>query len=1176
MSSKILQKSFYLAACVWLAGFASASPASDPGLELFEQRIRPALIRYCYECHSAAATKLKGGLRLDSRDLLRQGGESGPAIIPGKPEESLLIKALRHDTLEMPPKKKLPESVIHAFVEWIQMGAPDPRHAPPNAQEINALTWESILAERKQWWSLQPVRKPSPPKVRDSFWVQSPIDRFILAKLEEQGLHPAAHAEPSVLLRRATFVLTGLPPSPEEVAKFEAASNQEASIAFEALVDGLLASPRFGERWARHWMDVVRYGDTYGYEWDIPAKGAWRYRDYLIRAFNCDVPFDQLVREQIAGDLLEAPRISQADQIDESLAGTMFFRLGENRHGDSAMFDGIHQEMLDNQIDAFGKTFLATTIACARCHDHKIDAVSQRDYYALAGVFMSSRWVTQTLDTPRRNGEILNQLRSIKREMRARLAKVWFEDVRRAGEYLLAVQAEIGGAQSVSENFSKGTTSYQPISSGNLPDERNAVSIKNSDSGFGVTLAAIPVGKPPAPPIFQTKLSHDRLDAWRKVLLSANRKKSSIEDLISPWLRMVETNAGNANISERWRALAAEHAVESRKRIETNQAQFILLADFRNGIPKGWSADGVGVSQGAGRAGDFTVALEGTNFIGQMLPAGLFTHALSPRLNGSVRTPYLNTLTKAKISIESCGGDFAAHRIVVDNAFLAERQEYLKGKTPGWLRFSTFPEMKDRRIYVEFATKSSNGNFPPRVGLGGACSEEQAADPRSWFGFTRVVLHDKDATPADELTRFENLFAGDAPRDLAGVAQRYANWFSSAIDSWKRDEASDDDVRLLSWLLSEGLISNQKNLRGGEEIDRLVDQYRQLEKQLAEPQTINAMADVEAGYDYRFHGRGDYDDLREPVPRRFLQVLTGTTKGFGVSGSGRRELAELVASPTNPLTARVFVNRIWSWIFGTGLVGTPNDFGRLGDLPSHPELLDYLARHFVETGWSTKKLIREIVLSATFGQSCQVDESARARDPDNHLLHHFPSQRLEAEAIRDAVLAVSGRMDFRLFGPPINPHRQNEDAQKRLFSGPIDSEGRRSLYIKVTLMEPPKFLATFNQPNPKIPTGKRDRTNVPAQALALLNDPLIAKQAEYWANRIVQGPHASPAQRLTEMFVRALGRKPSDEELNRWTTAIADLAVAHGVGADAAMQCVPVLKDVAHALFNTKEFIYLR
>ena len=1142
--------------------WSSSGEISRDQLEFFEKKIRPVLVDRCLNCHSEQQPL--AGLRLDSRQGWEKGGNSGRAIVPGDPDASLLIRAIRHDGSQaaMPlGEDKLAPDILQSFEEWVRTGAPDPRDGPDETSSAER-SWEEIYRDRSRWWSLQPVERSPVPRVDWGDWSQEPVDRFILAALEAKDLSPAPPADRATMLRRLKFTLLGLPPTPGEIAAF---LGDEKPGAYVRLVDRLLDSPHFGERWARHWMDVVRYSDTYGYEWDIAARGSWRYRDYLIRAFNNDVPFDQLVREQIAGDLLPDPRVDPQEQINESLIGLMFYQMGEKRHGDSLQFNGIHQEMLDNKVDAFSKAFLATTVACARCHDHKLDAISQRDYYALAGVFMSSHWVTNTLDTPERNRQVLESLPRLKERLLRPLADWWLEDVKSVPRYLLAAQARLD------------------------QDPRAPELSRNLDvSRLGAWEKALRFESGKAP----EEGKEDPADAEET---SEKEEEPTLEDILYVWTEICRSFQEGQPVEVSWTQLAQEYLQVRKERSASNARGFSLVADFRKGPVDGWSMDGVGVRHGWVKNGDFAVALEGSAAVQMLLPAGLFSNALSPRLNGALRSPFLNSSGSPWISLEMSGDQRSAHRLVVDNAFLTERQKYLKGRRLEWVRFSTTGWAKGNRglnsreraatrTHVELATKTSNPNYPSRYGLG--CTLEdiekddcESGDPRSWFGITRVFSHEHEESPADELRRFHSLFSGPPPGDLAEVASRYGRWLEAALTDWARSRAEEEDVRLINWMLEGKLLANETQDR--ESVRKLVTEYRATESRLVEPQSANGMADLEPGRDSHLNHRGVYEDLGDAVPRGQIAVLRRGSSYSPPHNSGRLELAHSVVSPENPLTARVFVNRVWHWVFGSGIVRTPNDFGHLGDTPSHPELLDYLADEFVQKGWSLKELVRSLVLSQTFQQSGQTSSRALEVDPTNRLRHHHPLQRLDAESIRDSLLAVSGRLDDRLYGSPLNPHRSKEDPFKRLFSGPLDGKGRRSIYLKMTIMEPPRFLETFNQPKPKIPIGSRDVTNVPAQALALLNDPFVAGQAEFWARRLIASTHSSTRDRLGVMFQQAFGRSPEPQELERWATAVRDFSKLHSEAADPggeaqAMHSVAVWKDTAHAIFNAKEFIYVR
>ena len=1079
-------------------------------VEFFETRIRPVLVEHCYECHSSASAEVKGGLLVDFRDGLRKGGDSGAAVTAGAPGESLLLEALRYESYEMPPAGKLPDEVIADFEKWIADGAVDPRDEPPSVIEASEAAWKIALEERSRWWSLQPPQQTEPPTIVDTAWSAEPVDRFVRRKLDDAGLRPAPPADAATLLRRLSFVLTGLPPAPEQVESFTQEYADSPDRALTALVDELLASPHYGERIARHWMDVVRYTDTYGYEWDNPAKGSWEYRDYLVRAFNRDVGFDQLIREQVAGDLLPEPRIDAEAQINESLIGPMFYHLGEHRHGSSLDFNGIHQEMINNKIDAFSKAFLAMTVACSRCHDHKLDAVSQADYYALAGVFMTPRWTSRVIDLPGKYDSQIAELTRLRGEIRSALAGRW--------------QAHV------------------------------------ADGG----------------------ISADVLKQW--ALANAETlEKLTIDDPAYPLAKV--HGATDETIAKVWGEFTAQLATERQARAAANEKKFTVVTDFAEpGLPDDWQVEGDGIAHGYVNDAAPLVSLEGESLVQQLLPRGYHTHAISSKLPGAIRLPPQEQIPGRYLNLRLNGGVFAGAMVIPQNALQNEPLSFFDPAAP-----ATWTEFADRdlkngvtRLLVDVMTAPLHPNFPPRTGLAkagevGLPDEDLGLDKRSWFSLSGIVTADESGSPQPSLEMFAPLLQGAGavapeavPATTDAAWQRVADWFSAAVNRWVDDEATDEDVRLVNWLLANHLLPN--DMAGAPEIASLVRQYRDVEATIGFPRTCNTMDERGlAAIDYGLNIRGNVDDIGPEIPHGFLGVFAEGNDVADCAGSGRLELAEYLSSPENPQTARVYVNRVWQWVFGTGIVATPSDFGKLGDRPSHPELLDWLALQFMEEGWSTKTLIRRLVLSRTFRQSGEVTAAALDRDADNRLLHHYPTRRLEAEAIRDSLLAVSGQLDRQFGGPPIKPVRTVEDPAKRLFSGPLDGNGRRTIYMEMSIMDPPKFLVGFNLPDLKLPTGRRDVTNVPAQALILLNDAFVVESARAWAEQLVQDGSSSVELRVQSMFVRALGRVPDDDERARWTGAVNALSSSGDVLND-----VDAWAELAHAMFNTKEFIYYR
>jgi hypothetical protein len=1095
---------FSLGSAIALVSSLVAQPAhavpSDE-IEFFEKKIRPVLIEHCYPCHSAVAAEIQGGLRLDVQSGWQTGGDSGePAVRPGQAEDSPLIQALRHapGVSPMPPQRpQLPHSVIADFSTWVNLGAPDPRDvADPLAEQAN--DWNTKYLQRLDWWSLQPLDLVPPP-ARDQAesptldWSRTAVDRFILSGLQSHQLQPAPEAQRRTLIRRLSFALTGLPPEPELVERF---AGSDSLLTYEQVVDHFLASPHFGEHWGRHWMDVVHYADTHGYEWDVPAKNAWQYRDYLVRAFNSDLSYQRLLLEHLAGDLVE-PRLDPDTGRNESLIGPMALRLGERRHGDSAAAEGVSQEAVANMIDTIGKAFLATTLACAQCHDHKLDAIEQRDYYALAGSLMSSRFSPRTINMSVDNQAVLEELRLIKRDLRKALVKIWLAAIR--GEPTSVLAARLAS----------------------LPGE------PQSSSNFPTTL----------------------IDFWQRSLTEP--------------------------------VTAAEFFAEREQRLQWNAENLRLWADFApGGDSTGWGWDGLGMKYGQVDHGEMVVSHDGDSIVQHILPAGRYTHVWSPRLAGLVQSPLLAPESKLVFSAQIIAGKVAAQTFVIDGALNSERLKFINHPTSQWLtltagNFDTLEggiDSAQRRVYWELATKALNNYFPPRVGYGGM-QEPEIHDPRSWLGVSRIYTSTSGSAPQDELGRFVPMFSSED--DSRDWNERIAATLNAAILRWADGACTEQDVGLLNDALQTKLLPNELSTHS--ELANLVQRYRQVEQRLQADVTVGSVADWCEGRDERLAIRGVYTDLGEPVQRGSVRFLGSRFQRADPHASGRLELALTIADDSNPLTARVYVNRVWHYLFGSGLVRTVDDFGHLGERPVHPQLLDYLAARFMREGWSTKRLVRLLVISAAWRQSSVPTARAVELDPDNRLWHHVPLRRLEAEAIRDSLLSVAGQLDRAMGGPPIEPYRVAEDAQKRLFRGPVDAQGRRSLYIEQTLMEPPRFLALFNQPLPKVTVGSRDVTNVPDQSLALLNDPLVVSMARDWSRLSLQDNAQTPAERLVSMFSAALGRPPAPPEMQRLLDLTSQLAQEHAVSDrdQDLLHFQAVWQDVAHSLINLKEFIYV-
>ncbi|MHB8520545.1 MAG: PSD1 and planctomycete cytochrome C domain-containing protein [Limisphaerales bacterium] len=1125
-----------LAAANGAAVAAGAAARFTPEqLDFFEKKIRPLLAERCYQCHSAQAEKLKGGLLLDSREGALKGGDDGPVILPGHPDKSRLIEAVGYANvdLQMPPKTRLSEEQIAALTAWVKLGAPWPEHSSePIAAKQSAF---DLGQRRRAHWAWQPIGTPRPPAVEDNRWIGAPIDNFILAKLEANRLRPAPPADKRTLIRRASFDLIGLPPSAQEV---EAFVRDRSPDAFAKLVDRLLASPRFGERWARHWLDLTRYAETMGHEFDYPILNAWRYRDYVIRAFNEDVPYDQFVVEQVAGDLLARPRTDPSGHFNESVLGTMFYWLGQQVHSPVDV-ERNQADLIDNQIDVLTKTFLGLTVACARCHDHKFDAITTQDYYALYGILQSSRYRQAALGPADQIAPRRVQLTGLKEEIRRDLGGAWSKPARQISQNLLAAREVI-----LATDTRAGA------------DQRRS-RIEHVAAKY--------------------RLSAEVLRRWVEALQSDQIRQ--VDHPLYAWAKLAlsEDAAPVARFSADWQAM-----IESREkaREQTNGAdqRYHPFAGVAGPGFGDWFADGEAFARRQTQPGDFLVGDGPAHPVGGWLRAGIaHSGLLSRRFEGALRSPTF-TIQKAYIHIRAAGRDSRIN-VVVDGLTLIRDPIYgglkrgLNNDQFQWLTIDV-SMWKGDRAYLELADSAAPD---PAGGAQGA---------NGYLAVERVEFSDQKTPPAlnDGPTALALLGAArlNSVRDLA---RRYQRAASDAVESWQRNRLTasavgDAQMKWLAWLEQNQLLADAPPgavpSRPGR-LAGLLRQYHEVETSIPQPVLVAAMTDG-TGEDAPVLIRGNPKSRGPLVPRRFLEAIAGEHQPPIARRSGRLELTRRLVDPANPLLARVRVNHVWEHLFGQGIVPTPDNFGVLGEPPSHPELLDWLADWYRKEGWSTKKLIRLMMLSSTYQMSSRPDDPvAEEKDPTDAWLHRMPVRRLEGEAIRDAILSVSGRLDPAMFGPSVPVHLTPfMDGRGRPgVNGPLDGDGRRSIYLEVRRNFLSPMMLAFDTPIPYTTVARRSVSNVPAQALILMNDAFVVQAAEFWAHRLLAETNRGDAQRIDELFETALGRPPTNSERADALAFLNAQAGGYRRVSQSASDPAKVWADLCQVFFNVKEFIFV-
>jgi len=963
------------------------------------------------------------------------------------------MRAVRGELkVKMPPAGPLQPEQIEALSRWIEMGAPWPGDKEPEA----APSAFDLEARKREHWAWQPVRPAAPPEVRDTRWPLQPVDRFLLAKLEQKGLRPAPPGGKLTWLRRVFFDVTGLPPTPDDIAAFD---KDNAADAYERLVDRLLDSPQYGERMARRWMDLLRYSESHGSEGDPDVPAAWRYRDYLIRAFNDDVPYDQLIREHLAGDLLPNPRWNRREQLNESLLGVAHLRMVE--HGFQPVDPWEDRiKWMDNQIDVISKAFQGITISCARCHDHKFDAISQRDFYALFGIFYGARPTQVAVDAP----EVLNRNRGglirLKGEVRRRLAALWRSESR----HLFARKLD---ARLVEQVHGDRESPLYPVVA--LGDARS---------------------------------SRDWADGWRAELAA---------------------------------------------RREFNATNFRKVWDLTSKDYDAWPRHGPGAPERASAAGEFVIEPGGARIVNGIYPAGVYSGLLS-RKHGSVITSPRFKIETGYISFRMLGGNFSSAQLIVENYPVPRGGIYnlrhaAARDQMGWLQWDT-AFWKGFTGYIEFSTKDDVAFYS---------ADEEARrtktavvnDGRSWFGASQVVFHDSKLTPKEELPPMAAVL--DCPAGL--YASCLQKRLADSIEAWASGSLTDAQAALLDYFVRNQLLGNSPD-----KLPDLVAEYRRLEQEIPVPRRAPGLLQ-EASPGHPLLVRGSPKDYGEPVPQRYLTALGG--KPFADPMRARLQLADEMASPSNPLTARVMVNRLWQYVFRRGIARTVDNLGKLGDEPAHPELLDWLAGRFVQDGWSIKKTLRLLLTSQAYRTSSLAPAEAKEVDATSGPFFHIPLRRLEAEELRDAILAVAGQLDRKMYGESVRVYYAHDTGKTKgdRPKGPLDGGGRRSVYLEIRRNAADPFLEVFDAYKPTTTRGQRDVTNVPAQSLALMNGAFVTAQSGKFAEAL-----RGELDPIGQIYLRALGREPRAAEREGAQTYAAENGLA----------------SLVLAVFNMKEFLYVQ
>ena len=1230
------------AAAILFACALSGGVSADEREDFFEAKIRPLLVGTCFRCHGDQKTG--GELRIDSREALVKGGETGAAIVPGKPEESLLIAAVerRDDVSAMPPEldKALRKEQIADLATWIKHGAV----WPAGGKKF----------ETTKQWAFEPVRDPPPPQVVDQAWLKNAIDAFIRARQESVGIQPAAPADKVALLRRATYDLTGLPPTPAEI---EAFVKDDSPRAFAIVVDRLLASPAYGEHWGRHWLDVVRYADTAGETADFPAPHAWKYRNYIIDALNADKPYDEFLREQIAGDILAEN--GPPGKYAERVTATGYLAISRRFGFDS---ENYHHLTIQDTLDTLGQSVLGLSLGCARCHDHKFDALTMRDYYGLYGIFDSSRYAFPGSEQKQKVRSLLplvpaGESQAKWREYQTRLTTLtktladakqpvptavlrslhdldgdfelqapaaggsngvlvppWqyrgkvavtnaaqspFQNVYPAGKVGASVPADAGAyciEQSLLPRRTRGVFHVNvdfrlaPPDAERRGRHRLSLGAFHAAPAIEVLLAAdgvfVKVGEK------TERLGDSQPGAWRNLQLTIDLDRKTVTAKVGvpggvqelPALALGDTTALDRlafesvdaaevkspqveydNVSVQDPPLAAvstEPPTSAAKPTDLAalNAELNTLAGI-DGDFELQSADSAPAAPwGPGPNSVVKLAAGSQSAFRNLFPAGAVGIHMP---NRAEYDGFGQTLANVKPDADGrlfVGFDFrcasaanggdgswryylghgpgksAAVELFMNGAeFYRRSGDNRDAMTPlaigEWYQVRLALDLKAKKYHGRLLGKDGENPFEGEFAAGW--------DGTIDYTFIDSYGHRPGVRPALDA---DNFYLAD--REPTEPAPTDAERKSRVAELRKQITASSADVEAAKRELNELLVNGPFAMAYG----------------------------VSEGtpHNVRIQLRGEPDQPGQEVPRGFIKILDGETLPSGAIGSGRLELAQRLTRADHPLTSRVMINRVWQYHFGRGLVKTPNDFGVRGQAPTHPELLDYLATRFVQSGWSLKAMHRLIMLSATYQQS-----SHAAAMPENinptELYAAFPRRRLSAEEIRDSLLALSGDLD-RTPGRehPFPTPTSWGYTQHAPFSA-VYEHSRRSVYLMTQRLKRHPFLALFDGPDPNATTADRLTTTVPTQALFFLNDPFVHAKAEAWAQRLFAAAPDEPA-RIDAAHRAALGRGANAAERQEATEFLDAYRGELGAGADAERKAFAAY---LRTLFAGNEFLYV-